>query len=221
MQSKSFRRVSIQNDIYDFNIYIPWFLWAFLVTVASEHPRKSISWQSRLKMTNQRKQKEEINYSLYIWKHDWYLGIYFSRWGSWVIMRTSFSSLWEEGWKGHPCEWKSEGGRVMIPVMSSLSVRPTEVLWDACNSLSPSLSHGICVRARSDLSKHLAKPSHLQSGKVNCSFMQLMSGVTFLSQLRGQPSFHFAGVSLLWAGLQKLLYGGRHNQLTNKSSVGT
>lgn len=187
MQSKSFLRVSIQNDIYDFNIYIPWFLWAFLVTVASEYPRKSISWQPRLKMTNQRKQKEEINYSLYIWKHDWYLGIYFSRWGSWVIMRTSFSSLWEEGWKGHPREWKSEGGRVMIPVMSTLSVRPTEVLWDVCDSLSPSLSHGICVSGPgvSDLSTHLAKPSHLQSGKVNCSLTQLISGVTFLSQLRG------------------------------------
>lgn len=145
VQIKSALRIRIQNVIYDFDIYNPWLLWSFLVDMAWKYSRKSTLWQPRLKMTNQRKQKEEMNYSLYIWKHDWCLGVYFSRWGGWIIMRTSFSSLWEEGWQHHPCEWKSEGSRVMIPVMSSLSVRPTEVPWDACASLSPSLSHGILV----------------------------------------------------------------------------
>lgn len=51
----------------------------------------------------------------------------------------------ERGMTG-PSLWTEKSrSRVMIPVMSSLSVRPTEVPWDACASLSPSLSHGIHV----------------------------------------------------------------------------
>lgn len=135
-------------------------------------------------MTNQRKQKEEMNCSFYsIWKHDWCWGIYFSRWGSWIIMRTSFSSLWEEGWQGHPREWESEGSRMMTRVMSSASIRPTEVPWDMRFSKSPSPSHRIGVRARSNLSKHLVEPSHLQSSGVNCPCVRLISGITTASAL--------------------------------------
>lgn len=40
MQCKSALRIRIQNDIYDFNICIPWLLWLFLVEIAWKYPRK-------------------------------------------------------------------------------------------------------------------------------------------------------------------------------------
>lgn len=39
MQCKSALRIRIQNDIYDFNICIPWLLRLFLVEIAWKYPR--------------------------------------------------------------------------------------------------------------------------------------------------------------------------------------